>query len=381
MRIAVIIPTYNEALNIVGVIRGLLSVFRSMSQHEWDIIVVDGNSPDGTAEIVRNLQNEYLNIHILVEKEKRGIARAYIEGMRHAVDELNVDAFVEFDGDGQHNPEDLVGLTRALEEGADYCIGSRYVRGGTIPQTWALYRKLISRFGSLYARILLELPVHDVTSGFKMTRASFAPLLPIANEEELLSKDYAYKIQFLASMVDGGAIIREVPIVFREREHDVSKSTLKDLFESFRVTLLLRLKTLKRWRLLRVVLIGGVGFILQALLFELLSIQSSLLPASLATLVGGEVAILSNFFLNERFSFSDRRNDSRFFDRILRFHIVASGSVATQWLLVFIVENLTHDPLFLRLAFVGGVALGFVVNYTGYYFYVWRKRLKTTGDA
>ena len=373
MHIAVIIPTYNEAGAIAKVLAALREVFDTMPEFGWSAVVVDGRSPDGTADIVRELAKRHANIHLLVEPGKRGIAPAYCVGIAYALGELGADAFVEFDGDGQHDPKDLASLARAFAQGADYVVGSRYIPGGGIPVDWGLHRKLLSRLGSLYGRLLLELPVHDVTSGFKLTRvAGFADKLPLT-PDKLLTRHYAYKIQLMHAMVALGAKVVEVPITFLEREHDASKSTWRDIVESLRVTTILRLSTLRQWRLLRVAAIGGTGFVLQSIIFELLGIQWEAVSPSTAAVIGGEVAILSNFFLNSRFSFRDRLSRAAPPSmRLLRFHIVSSGSILIQWLTIFVAQQATNDAVLLRGAFVLGVALGFGVNYTGYYFYVWR---------
>ncbi len=373
MRIAVIIPTYNEAGAIGALFDEMAGVFAEAPQHEWYVVIVDANSPDGTADIVRAKMLQYPNIRLIVETGKRGIAPAYVTGMRYALEELHADAFVEFDGDGQHDPKDIIRLIEVLDSGHEYAIGSRYVAGGGIPKEWATYRKILSRFGSLYARLLLDLPVYDATSGLKATRASAAKYLPLG-EGELLSKQYAYKLQFLYALTRAGVSIKEIPIVFRIREHDISKSAWYDIVESLRLTLLMRLQTLYEWRFLRVVGVGLFGFICQTLIFGILGVRLGIIRPSNAILIGGEFAILSNFFLNERFSFGDRQKSFPFVQRIARFHLVSLGSIVIQWVLVRTAEFVApaNHPL-LWAAYIAGLALGLLSNYTGYYFWVWQK--------
>ena len=240
MKITVIIPTYNEAGTIGALLNELLKVLRVMPRHEWSVLVVDGHSSDRTPHIVREKTANDARIHLVEEPEKRGIAIAYLTGINHAVEVLHTDAFIEFDGDGQHDPHDIPRMVTKFDEGYDYVIGSRYVQGGGVPKDWAWRRKFLSRFGSIYARVLLGLPVHDVTSGFKLTRTKDLerriPLTP----EGLLTRHYAYKIQLLTQMVRSGARVTEVPITFRPREHDASKSTWRDIVESLKVTAILR---------------------------------------------------------------------------------------------------------------------------------------------
>ncbi|HVW82868.1 MAG TPA: glycosyltransferase family 2 protein [Candidatus Paceibacterota bacterium] len=383
MKVAVIIPTYNEAGAIGGLLDELAGVLSGAPRYEWRVLVVDANSPDGTAGIVRAAAERHPGlIELLEEPEKRGIAAAYLLGMRYAIDTLRADVFVEFDGDGQHDPRDIPRLIRALEEGADYAIGSRYVEGGAIPREWALYRKILSRFGSLYARLLLELPVHDATSGLKATRvATLAAALPL-EERQLVSRQYAYKLQFLYAAALAGARIREIPITFRMRAHDISKSAAGDIFESLRLTLILRARTLARWRLLRVALVSGAGLLFQAAFFEIAGVWLHLLAPSIAVLIAGELAVFLNFALHERFSFRDKREAAApLAPRLVRFQILSLLSIAAQWILVHAAELAGAGPLLLNIAYALGVALGFLAIYAGAYFWVWGARADTGTSA
>jgi dolichol-phosphate mannosyltransferase len=374
MRIALIIPTYNEAGGIGTVLQDLEAVFASYPLHAWLVVVVDANSPDGTGDVVQAYAKHYQNIHLVTEKEKGGIGAAYSSGFLYGMKTLDADVLISFDGDGQHDPHDIPRLVAEIEGGYDYVVGSRYVKGGSVPKEWAPHRKILSRFGSLYARLLLELPLYDVTSGFRAMRVrGFAERLPFTREK-MISRQYAYIFQFSYEMMQLGARIKEIPIDFRLRENDSSKSTPRDIIESLRVTGILRLQNLRHWRLLRVLLIGGIGFVLQTTFFEIVGIELGLLLPSTATIIGGEIAIISNFFLNERFSFHDRvASATSFMRRMARFHLVALGSVAIQWLLVRGTEyTLGLSPIPLRVAYVLGVVLGILVTYAGYYFWVWR---------
>ncbi|QQG42852.1 MAG: polyprenol monophosphomannose synthase [Candidatus Giovannonibacteria bacterium] len=243
MKIVVIIPTYNEKESVGGILEALCGkVFKAIQNHEMKVLVVDGNSPDGTAEAVAAASRRHQNIFLIKEKEKRGIGAAYVAGMKYAIEKLGADAVVEFDGDWQHNPEDIKRLVAEFDKGYDYIIGSRYVPGGSIPKEWALWRKFLSRLGGFTAKFVLGLPVNDTTSGLKLSRVkNFAELLPL-DENKVLSKYYAYKIQFLYEMLRRGAKTKEIPIQFLERRGGSSKSTLRDIFDSLRVVFALKFK-------------------------------------------------------------------------------------------------------------------------------------------
>lgn len=239
MKIIVIIPTYNERETIAKLIDALEREFKNISNHELGILIVDGNSPDGTAEAVKQKKQIYRNVDLIIEKEKRGLGMAYITGMKYAINQLRADAFIEFDGDFQHDPRDVKRLVAELDNGYDYVIGSRYVAGGKIPEAWGLHRKLLSKFGSLFIKWILSLPTNDNTSGLKLSRAKgFFDKLPL-DEKKILSRRHAYKIHLLYEMLALGAKTKEIPIKFLERGSGASKSSLEDIIESLRVAFVL----------------------------------------------------------------------------------------------------------------------------------------------
>jgi len=215
MRIVVIIPTYNEAENIGRMLDALIKEeFPKIEKHEMRILVVDDNSLDGTAEIVREKMRRFKGIELLTG-QKEGLGAAYARGMKYAITKMKADAVVEMDADFQHDPKDVKRLVAAYDAGYDYVIGSRYIKGGSIPKEWAIYRKFISWAGNLFARVvLLFLKTHDVTSGFKLTRVK--GFLDKVDLDNLISKSYAYKIHILFEVVKNrGAKVKEVPMSAR----------------------------------------------------------------------------------------------------------------------------------------------------------------------
>lgn len=235
MKIVVIIPTYNEVRAIASLIDALEAEFKAIRGHLMEILIVDGNSSDGTLDAVRRKISEHSNISLLVEKEKRGLGMAYISGMNYAAQNLRADAVIEFDGDFQHDPKDIKRLVAELDNGYDYVIGSRYISGGAVPEKWGWHRKLLSKFGSLFIKYVLSLPTNDNTSGLKLTRVRpFFDYLPLS-ENKILSKRHAYKVHLLYEMYRNGAKIKEIPIVFLEREGGASKSSFEDIVESLHV--------------------------------------------------------------------------------------------------------------------------------------------------
>ena len=246
MKIIVIIPTFNEKESVGGLLENIAGkIFKEVPNHQIGILVVDGASPDGTADIVKAKSAIYPNLNLIAEKKKRGIGSAYIAGMKYAIEKLGADAVIEFDGDGQHKPEDIKRLAAELDKGYDYVIGSRYILGGSVPKEWAHWRKFLSKFGGLFAKIILNLPTNDNTSGLKLSRVkNLAERLPL-DENKVLSKYYAYKIHFLYEMIKMGAKTKEIPIKFLERRNGSSKSTFRDIFDSLRVVLALKFRNNK----------------------------------------------------------------------------------------------------------------------------------------
>ena len=159
MKVVIIIPTYNEADNITLLLEAIGAQIQQ-GPHQIETLVVDDNSPDGTADRVRAFMEKVSWVH-LIEGEKEGLGVAYIRGMRHANRVLGADAVVEMDADFSHKPEDLPRLLAELDKGSDFVIGSRYVEGGSIPGNWGLYRKAVSFFGNLAARLIVGLKVRE----------------------------------------------------------------------------------------------------------------------------------------------------------------------------------------------------------------------------
>ncbi|HEX6261391.1 MAG TPA: apolipoprotein N-acyltransferase [Actinomycetota bacterium] len=219
-RICVVVPTYDEAATIEEVVLGVRAVGERV-----EVLVVDDASPDGTAEIVRGLMGEG-RVRLLEREEKRGLATAYLEGFRAALDE-GYDLIVEMDADLSHDPGDL----RALLAGArshHVTIGSRYVPGGSIPD-WGLGRRILSRGGNLYARLLLGLPVADATSGFRVYRAD---ALRELIDPPPTADGYAFQIELAYRAWRLGMSVGEVPITFRDRTHGRSKLSQRIVAEA-----------------------------------------------------------------------------------------------------------------------------------------------------
>lgn len=211
----VIIPTYNEAENIEKIIRAVLTLDKS-----FDILIIDDGSPDGTAGIVREQMKKFPErLHLLERSGKLGLGTAYITGFRWAL-EHQYDFIFEMDADFSHNPNDLPRLYSACAtEGYDMAIGSRYISGVNVVN-WPMGRVLMSYFASRYVRFITGLPVHDTTAGFKCYRRQVLETIEL---DKIRFKGYAFQIEMKYTAYKCGFHIKEVPVIFVNRERGVSK--------------------------------------------------------------------------------------------------------------------------------------------------------------
>jgi dolichol-phosphate mannosyltransferase len=225
-RVAVVIPTYNERENLESIAARVRSAVP-----DADVLVVDDNSPDGTGELADKLAAGDQQVHVLHRPGKAGLGAAYIAGFGWALDQA-YGAMVEMDADGSHQPEDLPRLLSALE-GADAVIGSRWVRGGTV-RNWPKSREVLSRGANTYARLMLRVPVHDATAGFRAYRAQ---TLRAVGLETVVSQGYCFQIDLTLRAVNAGLTVTEVPITFIDRTRGASKMSRAIVVEAFwRVT-------------------------------------------------------------------------------------------------------------------------------------------------
>ena len=236
MKNLVIIPTYNEIENIEKMVRTVFALARS-----FDLLIVDDGSPDGTAEKIKELQKVYPNqLHLEERKGKLGLGTAYIHGFKWAITR-GYDYIFEMDCDFSHNPTDLIRLLEACESNADVAVGSRYCKGGRV-HNWPIGRILMSYFASVYARLILWLPVKDTTAGFICYRKK---VLETINLDSIEFMGYAFQIEMKYTAHKKGFKIIEVPISFTDRVLGVSKMSTKIFKEAFFGVLSMRTKKIK----------------------------------------------------------------------------------------------------------------------------------------
>jgi dolichol-phosphate mannosyltransferase len=233
--ICVCLPTYNEHENLEPMIDRL----GELLGEDDLVLVIDDNSPDGTGEIADRLSAERSGVQVLHRSRKEGLGPAYLDGFRRAL-ELGAELVFEMDCDFSHDPADVPRLAAAAED-AELVIGSRYIRGGGT-RNWGLLRRLISRGGSLYAQLLLGVPVRDLTGGFKCYRRA---VLETIDLDAIESKGYAFQIETTYRTIKAGFRVVEVPIVFTDREVGGSKMSKAIVLEAVWKVPALRLARLR----------------------------------------------------------------------------------------------------------------------------------------
>ena len=237
----IIIPTYNEKENIEKIIRKIFSLEKS-----FHILIVDDGSPDGTANVVKNLQSEYFaKLHILERAEKLGLGTAYIHGFKWAL-EKDYQFIFEMDADFSHDPNDLIRLYNAnVLEGGDVSIGSRYVKGVNIVN-WPMMRLLMSFFASKYVKIITGMPIHDSTAGFKCYKRA---VLETINFDKIRFVGYAFQIEMKFKSWKYGFNLVEVPVIFTDRTEGTSKMSGGIFFEAVFGVIQMKVKSFfKSWR-------------------------------------------------------------------------------------------------------------------------------------
>jgi dolichol-phosphate mannosyltransferase len=221
MRTLVVVPTYNEVATIEAVCRQVRAAATDV-----EVLVVDDASPDGTADVAEKLDGDLGGIHVLRRRAKEGLGHAYLAGFGWGL-ARDFDALVEMDADGQHDPAMVPQLVAGLDT-ADLVIGSRYVPGGSIPQ-WSTRRRLLSRIGNRYSAWILDVPVRDMTSGFRAYRSDLLRRLPL---DGIYAGGYGFQVEMAYRSVLAGATIVEVPIRFADRQEGASKMSTRITVEA-----------------------------------------------------------------------------------------------------------------------------------------------------
>ncbi|MBI1863115.1 glycosyltransferase [Candidatus Microgenomates bacterium] len=362
----IIIPTYNEADNIERLIKAIMQITDAITSWSFKIVVVDSKSPDKTADIVTSIRKTSPSVYLL-ETEKEGIGKAYSRGFVYALEKLKPDVLFEMDADFSHDPKSIPQFIKKLESGADFVIGSRYMKGGSIPKDWGIDRKIFSVLGNVIVRLgFMKLSITDWTGGYRAMRADLASQ-SIKHVDKYTG--YVFQIALLDFAVKQHARIAEVPIKFTDRKYGVSKINSGHYIQNI-FTYIFNNSSFVKY-----IMVGGVGFILDFGILYLLYRLAGW-PIWLSQLCSAECAILSNFTLNNFWAFSHKREAGihNFFKNLGKFHGVSMGSLIIQTASITAYEHFWGDTyVFL---FKMGVIFLIIIPYS-YVLYnrvIWKKK-------
>lgn len=373
MKAVIIIPTYNEKGNIESLIDILeRQIFPQIKNHEMNILVADDTSPDGTADVVRELMKKYGNID-LISGPKKGLGAAYVRAMEHAVNK-GADVLFEMDADLSHDPKKIPELLQKLDAGYDIAVGARYIEGGSIPANWGFHRKAFSILGNLIVRVVLgRFWHHDFTTGYRAIKSQvFLELKP----ELIAFRGYTFQVSFLHKAMQHGFKIAEIPFHFADRTLGKSKIAPREyIFDLLSYIFVARFFEILRSPFPKYVITGFTGYAINAVALEVF--KSFGLHAGIAGALGAELAIIWNFTVNNLWSFKKYqiKETKKIPLKFIEYNFVSLGSVIIIGTVITVGVTLFGDTRFIRQAFLV-VALGLFVipySYTMYNLFIWKR--------
>ena len=353
-KICFVLPTYNEEENIENIIQQILKEEKNQSKHTFSILVVDDNSTDETQAIVQRYTSLNSKVH-LVTGQKKGLGDAYKRGFNYALNDLQADLIFQMDSDGQHDTSLIPHFVSSIEEGRDVVIGSRFVEGGTTPD-FSFSRLIMSKVGNLLVRYVGGITqVKDCTSGYRAIRASYLKELDFSY---LSTRGYSFQSSLICDLAWRGANISEIPIEFSSRQGGDSKLALRDQIEFLLNIPRLGFRNLEDFMKYSLVGVSGVFVNLGLYLFLTRYYEIS---EVVAPLIAIESALISNFILNNFWTFGKRITQNRIRVKFVKFHLVSGFSALINYsafLTLFLVFGL-YDIL----ANLIGIGLAAIVNY------------------
>lgn len=353
--ISLIIPTYNEKDNIKPLIE---RIHRALSGYNYEIVLVDDNSRDGTIEMAESLASSY-PVKLIVRREEKGLATAVVHGLKYAAGRI----IGIMDADLQHPPEVLPSLIKALEDGADMVVASRYIEGGGCPN-WGLSRKIVSRVASMISH--LNLPqsrqVKDPLSGFFMFRRD--------NIDDAHLKPIGYKISLEVMLLGNFRNIIEVPFIFEERSAGKSKLRPQQQIDYLKHIISLMARTGELFRFLKFIGVGISGTAVNLGVLRLVTALTQWNP-KVQLIPGIEVSIITNFLLNDYFTFADRRTGKigAFFRRMAKYNLITLAGAVINW---GTAAGLVHAGLDIFLSDFIGIVIAFLWNYFFSTIWAWK---------
>jgi dolichol-phosphate mannosyltransferase len=355
-KISIIIPTYNEKDNITPL---LSRVAQALAGYDYEILIVDDGSKDGTIELASELAFKY-PVKVIVRRGERGLATAVVHGLKSATGQI----IGVMDADLQHPPEVIPDLIKAIQDGADMVVASRYIPGGGCPN-WGLSRRIISRVALMISHLLLPLTrqVKDPLAGFFMFRRQ--------NVDPEKLRPIGYKISLEVMLIGRFQHVVEVPYIFEDRSAGQSKLNPGQQIDYLKHLFSLMARTGELGMLIKFMLVGLSGVIVNEGVYWLLTRFGGLAAYDwLAVIIGIEVSIITNFILNDTFTFAKRRAGKSFMGRLLRFNLICIAGAVIQWGLFMLFTRLfgVYDLLS---NFIG-IVVAFLWNYSVNRNWTWR---------
>jgi len=319
----IILPTFNEAGNIETLVKKIEEKDKQMENWDIEILIVDSYSSDDTASIIKKLQKKFSNLH-LIEVPKEGLGKAYLRGFNYAIDKFNPYLIIQMDGDGQHDPEKIPNFLEEIRKGADFVVGTRYSKGGSIPKNWGLHRKILSVGANFFIRLgFMKLKISEWTNGY---RAIKTWIIKGALDHIKNYSGYVFQVAMIDYALKNNAKMSEIPVDFKERKFGISKINASQyIFQIFQYVL-------THSSFVKFVIVGLIGFGID---FGISYLGINIYHKSvwLITILSTESAIISNYFLNNFWSFSHKKIEGsfgNFFFGFLKFNLISSGSIAIQ---------------------------------------------------
>jgi dolichol-phosphate mannosyltransferase len=333
--VVILLPTYNERENIKIFVPLLQQIIQKEQNYSFSVLVIDDLSPDNTANEVKKLQKIYANL-LLITGSKMGLGAAYIRGMEYATRNLKADLMFEMDSDLSHDPKLIPFFLREYEKGADFVVGSRYIKGGSIPKNWALSRKIFSIIGNLVVRYGLMIPsVKEWSSGYRLLTGLVYEAIKEGLEEY---KGYTFQIASMHRVYLHGFRIKEVPLHFIDRTWGKSKFQPMDYIPNVLKYVIVNSS------FIRFVVTGFIGFGVDFGIAYILITFIGMYEA-IANMASAAVAVTTNFLLNNYWSFSYKKitgGRSEILKKYSIFFLIALGSILIQGLLMHAAITFFH---------------------------------------
>ena len=362
--ISFVLPTFNEEANIRECVESIFSHQNQFKQFLIKVLVVDDNSSDNTQEIVMELKETFSELH-MITGQKKGLGDAYKRGFQYSLEQLDPELVFQMDSDGQHDPSLIPEFLELISQGNDLVIGSRFVEGSSTPD-FSFRRRLISRVGNLLVRYIGGARhIKDCTSGYRAIRATF---LKDCDLSFLSTRGYSFQSSLLCELIWRGAKAVETPIKFTSRKGGDSKLSFQDQIEFIINIPKLGFRNAKDF--IKYSIVGFSGVLVNLGLYAVLT-RIFGFPEIIAPLISIESSLLSNFFLNNFWTFKKREITSSLYKRFLQFHIVSGGAACLNYftfLFAFAVIGL-HD-IFANLI---GISVAAILNYLINSNWTWKK--------